>query len=695
MAAKKDDAYAKTVWKRVCAAKDQTKKKWEEENRVKECYNYWRGEQRTNPTDPISGVRLAQINKIHPEVRNNIPALYYYRPYARLTAAPEQTDDLGSDIEEDTQLLQDTVNHIVRDKRTLFRESTYLALKESHWAFGCVEVGYSAEFVDAPGAPRPPLKEKEDTKIKQPVAPDALAGSPLTDAISSLGSVAEGVQPEMGGGDVSAAQPVLQPPPVSPIQDQLDSVNAEVEALQGSMRSERFFVKHIPAKQVLISNSDMPIYEMNDWVGYWEDMLLEDVKACEAYENTDDLEPTKADKEDGRANTPDDPEGDLSDGTADKIRIYKLWDLRTGEKLVFAENPKQFLMRKRLKSYGNGRTCLKFLRFDIDPNHFFPRPLILSKLDPQDEYNASREYLRKVRNGTVPRYTYDEDALTAANMQKLESGEQGTYVPRKGSTTSPIEPIQQPSYSENAIQTLTLSDKEFADVGGVGNDARIAATKTATQAQIQQTKAQVQDSFDRQVVAEWLADICRELLCLAIDNMSVDRWVAINVQPDSQFAPMSADKVNQQFRRINADILADASKGILWDVVIDIENLSPVSEEERNQKFMQGLTLMANQGIAQLLSVSPELLDYTLKSMGIRSGKQIALIEESIGKVIQMQQQLAAQGQNVGTGVSAQPGAAKPPVAKPTAPTGPGASRPSPPPGPPKPPIVPGGAPLR
>jgi hypothetical protein len=676
-----EDTYVKTWQKRVKAAEDH-KKEWETENRVKECYNYWKGEQLQQPTDRF-GTRRAQINKIHPEVRNNIPSLYYYRPFARLVAAPEQSDDPGTQIEEDTQLLQDTVNHIVRDRRTYFRESTMLGLKEAHWALGCVEVGYSAEFVDLPATyGRPSLKEKKDTKVSKPVEEEA-PQSPLLSSLGigpSLPPAPEQMPlpgmppPEMGMGVPEMGMEGA--PPVSPIGTELDAVSDEIAALQSSLQNERFYVKHIPAKQVLISNSDMPILECNDWVGYWEDVPLEDVKKAEAYDNTDDLEVNTEDVEEGHATKGGE---DLADGSVDKIRLFKIWDLRTNEKIVLARGHDKFLMRKRVK-----RCNLKFLRFDIDPTHFLPRPLILSKLDPQDEYNASREYLRKVRNGTVPRYTYDEDAVAAKDMEKLESGEQGTYIPRKGGTSAPIEPIQQPSFSENAIQTLTLSDKEFADVGGVGNDVKVASTKTATQAKIGEAKNQAQDSFERQIVADWLAEICRELLALAIDNMSIDKWIAVNVAPDSQFAPQLADKVSQTFQRVNSEILGDAAKGIQWDVVIDLENLSPVSEEEKAQKFMTGLQLMGNPPIARLLSVSPELLDFTLKTMGIKSGRQLGLITGAIQTVVQMEQQLAAQGQNAAPGVSPQAGGQKPgaptsPSPQPGGPAGPGASVPKPP----------------
>jgi len=681
------------VWKkRITAAKDLYNK-WEEEQRVKECYNYWRGDQLAEPLDEF-GRRRAQINKIHPEVRNNIPSIYFYKPFARLNAAPEATDDPGSTIEQDVQLLQDTVNHLIRDPRTTYREATFIGLKEAHWAMAVVEVGYTAEFEDDPSLKRPALKEKKETKVAKPLKEEVPPASPFgTDGPLLQPDAPPGPFPPLDGTapiDLGGLDPMgMAAPPPEPVpgldtpveipapSDDLASIQAEIASLKAGIREEKFFVKHIPSKQILVSISDMPIIQSNDWIGYWEDVNLEDVKASPAYKNAENLKPNTGDPE------KDKEEASYSEATGgtDKIRLYKIWDLRTNEKWVLAEGHDKELMRKKYK-----RLPLKFLRFDIDPYHFYPRPPLLSKLGPQDEYNESREYLRKIRLGTVPRYTYDEDAVEAVQLRKLESGEMGTYVPRKSGTTNVFEPIQQPSYSENAIQTLTLSDKEFADVGGVGGDARTSQSKTATQAKIAETKDQVQDSFDRQVVAEWLASIAEELMYCVIDNMNIDQWVAINVVPETMYATQLTQQIEQTYKRINAEILSDAQAGVRWSVIIDVESLSPVSEEEKFQKWMQGLSLFGNPAMARLFSASPELLIHTLNLLGVKSSKDQQMIVGAMQQVVLMEQQLAAQGQNAAPGISGQPGAGKPP-----APKGPGGPPGGPQPGPPGPKSAPSG----
>lgn len=634
--------YVKTWKKRIDSAK-ATKEKWEVANRVKECYTYWKGDQLLAPFDEF-GQRRVQINKIHPEVKNNLPSLYFFRPYARLTTAPERTNDPGSDIEASTTLLQDTVNHLIRDPETRFKENTFLALKEAHWAMGAVEVGYSADWADAPNADRPPLKETDKTK--------------LADGIKGEGEgYADDDDDELTAGpEVDADYAAMV---------------AEVKALKDKLRAERFYVKFIPTKQVLCSPSDKAIVEENDWVGYYEDMPLEDVKRSKAFKNKKNLKGSTGDAD-------RDKEVDEyceSTGALKTVRLYKVWDLRTKVRYVFAEGHEKCLMKQPFK-----RLPLKFLRFDIDPYHFFPRPPLLSKLSPQDEYNDSREYLRKVRKGTVPRYTYDRGGIEANQLQKLESGEMGTYVPRnEGAAGDVIAPIQQPTYSENALQTLTLSDKEFADVGGVGGDAKVSQTKTATQAKIAETKLQAQDSFERTQVAEWLADVSKELLALAIERMNIDRWVEVNMPADSMLGQQIAMDIAMKFEKVNAQILSDSAQGIRWDVIVDVESLSPVSEEEKFQKLMGALTAISASPVARLLSVSPPLLKMFLDGIGVKSAKDQETIMQSMQTVVQMEAQLAAQGQNSATGVSGQAapkpptpqGAAPQPAAQPPAPPGP------------------------
>ena len=221
-------------------------------------------------------------------------------------------------------------------------------------------------------------------------------------------------------------------------------------------------------------------------------------------------------------------------------------------------------------------------------------------------------------------------------------------------------------------------------MGGVGPDASISQTKTATQAKIQEVKGQVQEGFDRSVVADWLGEIAEELLMLAIDNMLIEQWVAINIAPDSQMAEQAAAELMNQYRMITSQSLNAAASGIEFDLDIDVESLSPVTEEERFQKLMQAVGLVANPDTMKVFAVAPQLLKLALKYMGIRDATEVQSITGALQKLMEIQMAQAQAGAKPGPGVSPQPGSDKPGQPQPQGgggpqpggPVGPGASAP-------------------
>ena len=633
-------------WDQRISSAETCKKRWEEKYRVAESYQFWTGNQLAEPMTP-RGQRKIQINLIHSAVRAMLPSLYFYRPFARISAAPEQVDTPGTALEEQVQILQDTGNYFVREGAVGFRENTFIALKESLWAIGCVEVGHTAEFIETVEAPqRPPIKESEWTKVEQP----AIDTEPVKDE--------DGLT-------------------VSPLSDEA-ALEKELERLRANLKSEDFYVKHIPARQLLISETDRAVLLENDWIGYWEEHPLEDIKRS-SYENTKNL------KASTRGDSPSQSREEYESESA-TVRIYKIWDLRTRTRFVMAEGHDKYLLRKPFK-----RCPLKLLRFDLDPYHFFPKPPIASWLMPQEEYNDSREYLRVVRSGTKPLFTVDEQAMDDAEVQKLELGDHNAYVKRRGNTTSPIEPVNQPNYSQNALQTLTISEREFNMIAGVPAEFRQSQVETtATQATIMSQQAQIQDSYDRSQVAEWLATVIHELLDLALDHMLLERWIEINVDPDSPFATEEASVVATRYQQISAQRLQKATRGIRWAVQVDVETLSPVSEEQKLTRWMQALTMITNPQIGPLLAMAPSILKRTLELSGIKSGRDADAIREGLNLMLQQQQAMASQQAEAGgsppkpVGTASQPGRTAPGAA---------ANSPAPPaslPNPPSPPSAPG-----
>ena len=283
MAAQKEDKSVKLWMRRISAAK-KAQEEWEARYEVSRCREYWCGIQRDDPTDS-SGERRSQINKILPTVKARIPSLFFYYPYARVVASPAKNDTPGETVDDLAQLLQDTSNALVRDPRCDLKDQVAIALKEAHWAFGCIEVGYSADFGENPMLKEasPPLKEDENT---------------------------EGVE-------------------AKPKDD-------EYEQPESIITDEWFWTRRIPPRQILVSAPESTIVSENDWIGYWEYQHVEDVKKAPAYKNTSDL------KGGGDGDKAEDV-----DTSANDVKVYKIWDQRAKCRYVFAEGHKQTLLKQK------------------------------------------------------------------------------------------------------------------------------------------------------------------------------------------------------------------------------------------------------------------------------------------------------------------------------------------------------------
>lgn len=584
------------VWMKRIKAAEEDLKTWEEEYRVAEGYNYWRGKQRVNEFDGAD--RKAMHNKIHPDVAQSISSLYYNHPNGKIVALPERSDTPGETVSRKARLLQDTGAYLVRAKDVGFKENTLLALKESEWAIGCVETGYEADFIDNPMSERPPLKERKETEIAEEVTLD---------------------EPERLE-ELEREFPVRDEMGLTVDEDSdFESLKRELRRLQKNLQGERFYVKHISSKQILVSPSNKAILENNDWVGYWEDYAIEDIKRSTAYVNTEDI---KAEGEYA---------ADENTGRVARARIYRIWDLRTKEKIVLCKGHDKYLMKRPFK-----RCLLRFLRRDPDPYHFRPIPPVYLKLAAQDSYNDRAEYYRKVTITSVPRFTYDQDAVDPGEAAKFQSRDMNVMIPRAGGTHSVIEPVPQPSMAGAALQGMTISEKEFAQAGSPAGDPLNPATQTATRAMLANTKKQAQEGFEREKVGEWLAGIIEDLLFLATEHMNLEKWIAVNVDLDSPMAGVAAQEVIQTYEEITAEKLRDAQQGIRWHVEVEAETLSPVAEAERGVKLMQVVNFISNPAAAALLSQAPLLLKRLLSLGGMRVGEDVDAILQALTAVVRM-----------------------------------------------------------
>lgn len=308
------------------------------------------------------------VNLFFSGIENQRPALHFSVPKFELKPRPTRVDDPFTPSEFRSKLFQDSINTVAQDRRVGFLYETMLALQDSFFRFGCVEVGLKGDIVDNPRANRPMMRDDIDAFVN-----------------------------DKGEG-------IMEPSHLS------------VE--------EQPYVKWIPANQVIVSTSNKNSTDSNDWIGYWSWVRKEDILANPFYDQDVAKDISTGfvdDNESGYAQNKNYPEKNRY------VKLYRIFDLRARKKRVFAESGDGFLLTE-----GYRVLPLSFLKRHEILNSWYPVPPTYNWIPQQRELNDSRETQRIHRRRFLRKYTVIEGSINPKELDKLESNEDGVYafVPR-------------------------------------------------------------------------------------------------------------------------------------------------------------------------------------------------------------------------------------------------------------------------
>jgi hypothetical protein len=581
---------------------------WEKRFQPKKLQDYWEGFQWGEMPDEDKLSKYT-INQVYGAIEAEKPSLMFQNPIIKMTPRPTKADDFGSTMLAQAQLCQDTVQTFIDDLRTDFQLQTTLALHESYFRFGVVEVGYSADFIDNPNAGKPVLKGDSN--------------DPMIDR---------------------TGETVKQP---------------EKVIKEGS---ESVYVKRIPAASFLVSISGKNRVTDNDWIGYSEWHYLEDLKRNPNYENLSDVKPTGIITEKLRGGET------LSREDMEKrhgmTRIWKLWDLREKKRYVIAEGHTKFLLD------GAPFTVFPFavLKFHERLDEFYPLPPVFNWKGPQDELNETREMQRVHRRRFTRRYTYRTGSMEIGELEKLESGEDGVYAAHNGAPgEQPLQPVPDAPLDGAIWNNLAAVKEDFTQVSGSPSESRgVPLASTATQANIINTRTQIRESSQRVAVSQWLARICRIMLETLREKMTLPFVIYKNVDLTSPAAEEEVLEVSMLWQAITADQLGE----IDLDIVIDMASLSPITQDAQAQQWDQMLMRLSNPAIQALIAPNIFLLRRTLMINGIRNETEIRAFAESLQATYLAQQMAAMAGSGSPTAGKGEPSEAAPVMPQAGVPTG-------------------------
>jgi hypothetical protein len=254
--------------------------------------------------------------------------------------------------------------------------------------------------------------------------------------------------------------------------------------------------------------------------------------------------------------------------------------------------------------------------------------------------------MREFRKSALPRYTTVDGAIDPDELEKLKVGGAFTVV-----KVNRPDAIQEVPRSEGRLLALKTAIPDARDdlnemTAVPGEHRGVSDAETATQASIIDINARVRESADREKVAKFLAKVIKLLLLISREKMALPQWIQLHVDP-AGLSPME-----EILRVANgwAQIKLDAFDSLEWDVTVDVEALSPATEDLRRNQWLNFIGVMGTPGALPVLA-SETLLKKTAAFFGIRSAREITEIRQSVLQAMAVQMQMQMQPGSGGSAI--------------------------------------------
>ncbi len=532
------------------------------------------------------------VNLCFPSVQTRLSMMTVDSPFFHIESKSPRSDDPGSNIEARTKLREDTLNCVMSDPSVGFVDATSLGVQEAHYQFAVAEIVYSNDFIDNPNANKPLLDDSKPDETGEP-------------------------------------QPAKIPDP--------DNKDYPHEMIKVKRISPKCFYVGMGAGNCL--------YEA-DWSGYYEWHLVSDVKANPNYDNTSGLKATGKLKDEYVDPVAD---ADANESKEGMVKLWKIWDHRAKKRRVFAEGGDRFLLEKDYDLYP-----FEDLKFHEIGDEYYPLPPMFNWKGPQTGLTKTRKAQDEFLSSAKDKYLVRDGAIEQAELEKLERNVQNTYAKATGSAplSETVVPIQRPPMDASFWRNLPASKEDFIQVSAVSSEQRgVADSDTATQANIIDVNSKRREIKDATKVAYWMARIGKKVLMTIQKNFELPIVVKTNVDIAGPNAQTEAANVIRTWREIQAEDLGDLN----YEVTVNVETLSPISDQEEQRRWQNIVGLL---GPAAVPVMAQSRL-ITEKVTGFKSDRDITEAQKAFQTVVQMQQQMAEkqmQAKQGGAGADQGPG---------------------------------------
>lgn len=555
------------VWNPRIEASQEYYKRWADKFQVAELEEAYYGFQWDQFKNEANEYKPYVMNMIFSSIDIKMPNLLFKRPVYTIKPRPAKYDfDPNTSITR-ARLKQDALNYFAQGGIPNFAKEIETAILDAFFRFGVIEVGYSADYIQNPDADKPFLITDK---------------TPLTDKDGKV---------------------VTQP-----------AVLTQEEAL---------YVRRIPAERFRVGGTDHQILSRCSWYAYFDYIRKEDLLAAARTNKAYNTEAIKAlgDRTPDTFSWQSGNEFNLNDNNmyeddTDVVGVWKVYDMRAKQHYLF-----DYAVSDLLYSESLPRIQHFPIKFRNTLSGFYPMPPVFNWVSPQSEVNETREAARIHRRRFMRKFVYKEGAFDEEELDKLINGGDGTFAGTPQDPASVVQALQAPNLTGQHDQAVITSKDDFNVISGTSSEMRGQADRTtATQAGIIENRAAIRESRDKEIIAEWLSEIGKEIVLIAKESLVLPFWVKLSSDGPGLFS--EAASVEENFQLITSDDFGDED----FEVTIQVSSLSPIDQQVEKNKLVEFLTIITQ---FPQVTVSPQLVYTVADLVGFRN-------ERAIAEVVQM-----------------------------------------------------------
>ena len=568
------DVDISSVWSQKIEEANETYEKWEKLFHVPMLEEYEEGFQLADD------IEAYVLNLFYATIAVKSPSLRFTKPIFNIKASPRTVTSYGNEASRIGANLEDTINTYVLDGRNNFHQEVLSAIDDAWSRFGIIEVGYSANWIDNP-------------KIKSPKV-----SSDYTPGVTRR---------------------------------RQRTVRSEPEQIP---EDEQIYLVNIPAERFRVAANDSSELWQCDWCGYYDYVRVEDLLAIPGIRNKEELrEQASMDNSTfDRISSEEREKLDIA-GSLDIVKIWKIWDLRSMQKICFSGDV--LFWKKSFDVFPF--VDLRFKRRKKIKG-FLPLPVTFNWLSPQNEINEVRNSHRDHRRRFKRVYLANKNAFDDMTQEEVQNafinGMDGVvlFANRDGAIT----PVPNADLGASANISLQTPKDDFNIISGTSSEQRGQSDRTtATQAAIANERTQIRESNEKAIVAEFLQRVGK--LILTFHQRKLVN--AYSVEMKTQGGLLDNYESETSVRMVDPLIdLGDSDFD--YQLMLQVSTISPIAAEEEKQAMIEFLALLSQY---PQFGLSPTLIEELAYKTGYHNQKVIGEFQQLAQlQMIGLLQQLGA-----------------------------------------------------